>query len=117
MNAHTPYSGTDTDLPLQVREYSIYPLAEAAGFGVAVFIAIFLTTYFIYHHALNAQKGEIKQGLVRTGAVLASFIDGDLQKQFTSRDQESTDLYNTALEPLKKHWSRIPALHLFIQRF
>ncbi len=95
---------------LCATEYSIYPLAEALFFGVVVFLAIFLTTYFIYHHALNAQKGEIKQGLVRTGAVLAAFVDGDMQKLFVSRDQETSDLYKSALIPFRKTLDADPSI-------
>lgn len=94
----------------QVAEYRIYPLAEAISIGVAVFAAIMLTTYFIYHHALAAQKGEIREGLVRTGAVLAAFIDGDLHKTFTSREQESGEDYKRALLPFESTLEADPSI-------
>jgi len=82
-------------------KYRFYPLAEAIIIGVVSFCAIFLTTYFIYVHTLNAQKGEIREGLLRTAAVCASFIDGDSHREFISRDQENSAAYFKALQPLK----------------
>ena len=82
-------------------KYWFYPLTEAIIIGVVSFCAIFLTTYFIYFHTLNAQKGEIREGLLRTGAVCASFVDGDGHSQFISQDQEQTAAYARALQPLK----------------
>lgn len=83
-------------------EYPFHPLTEGIVIGILVFFAIFITTYFIYYHTLNAQKGEIREGLLRTGSVLASFIDGDTHKKFISRDQEQSPLYEQALLPFKK---------------
>jgi hypothetical protein len=82
-------------------KYQFYPLTEAIIIGVVSFCAIFLTTYFIYVQTLNAQKGEIREGLLRTGAVCAAFVDGDGHGQFISQDQEQTAAYTRALQPLK----------------
>ncbi|NTW69902.1 MAG: chemotaxis protein [Chlorobiaceae bacterium] len=91
-----------TDKPEWVHvEYRFYPLAEAVLIGVVSFCAIFITTWFIYFHTLNAQKGEIREGLLRAGAVGALFVDGDLHSQFISRDQEQSEAYLKALKPLK----------------
>ncbi|NHQ61099.1 chemotaxis protein [Chlorobium sp. BLA1] len=90
-----------TDKPEWVNvEYRFYPLAEAVIIGVVAFCAIFITTWFIYYHTLNAQKGEIREGLLRSGAIGALFVDGDLHSQFISRDQEQSEPYLKALEPL-----------------
>jgi len=86
----------------ETAEYRIHPLAEAIVIGAVVFLAIFSTTYFIYRHALEAQKGEIREGLVRTGKVLAAYIDGDGHRTFQSRDQETTEAYAQALRPLEQ---------------
>lgn len=94
----------------QAAEYKIYPLAEALFIGLAIFIAIFLTTFFIYVHALDAKKGEIREGLTRTGAVLAEFIDGDLHKTITSRASEDTEAYRKALIPLEKALNADPSI-------
>ena len=83
-------------------KYRFYPLTEAIVVGVASFCAISLTTYFIYVHTLNAQKGEIREGLLRTASVCASLVDGDSHSQFISRDQENSAAYFNALQPLKK---------------
>ena len=81
-------------------KYRFYPLTEAVIIGIASFVVIFITTYFIYHHTLNAQKGEIREGLLRTGSVVASFVDGDLHRQFISQDQEQSSEYKIAMKPL-----------------
>ena len=81
-------------------EYRFYPIAEAILIGLSVFFAILVTTYFIYFHALNAQKGEIREGLLRAGAVGASFVDGEAHRQFISRDQEQSAAYKKAIQPL-----------------
>jgi hypothetical protein len=86
----------------QVREYTFRPLTEAIVVGIAFFLAIFVTTFFIYHHALEAQKGEIREGLVRTGEVLANFIDADQHNSFRSPDQKTSAAYLKAVEPLRK---------------
>ena len=86
---------------LKGKEYRIFPLFEALFIGFSVFFAIFFTTYFIYHHALNAQKGEIKEGLLRTAQVVATFIDGDQHKLFTDANQEQTDSYKTSIRPFE----------------
>ena len=91
-------------------KYRFYPLTEAIVIGVVSFCAIFLTTYFIYVHTLNAQKGEIREGLQRTASVCASFIDGDSHRQFISRNQENSAAYFNALQPLKKTLQADPTI-------
>ncbi|WP_076790555.1 cache domain-containing protein [Chlorobium sp. KB01] len=83
-------------------EYRFYPLAEAIVIGVVAFCAIFITTWFIYYHTLNAQKGEIREGLLRSGSIGALFVNGDIHRQFTVRNQEESEAYIKALEPLRK---------------
>lgn len=94
----------------EAAEYRIYPLAEAIFIGVAIFTAIALTTFFIYVHALNAKTGEIREGLARTGAVLAELIDGDLHRTFTSRADEDTEAYRQALVLFEKALEAAPTI-------
>jgi len=91
----------DQDL-LETKEYRFYPLTEAILIGLFFFCAIFLATYFIYHHAIEAQKQEIREGLVRTGEVLTRFVDADLHQTFTEQSQKSSNEYRQAIEPLRK---------------
>lgn len=92
----------NADNPEWVKvEYRFYPLTEAILISVVVFFAIFITTYFIYFHTLNAQKGEIREGLLRTASVGALFVDGDAHRQFISPDQEKSAEYAKAILPLK----------------
>ena len=83
------------------KNYRIYPLYEAIFIGFSVFFAIFITTYFIYHYSLNAQKGEIKEGLLRTARIVAAFIDEDQHKNFVDRSQEQLPEYINAIKPLE----------------
>ncbi len=84
------------------KEYKIHPLAEALFIGICVFFAITFTTYFIYFHALNAQKGEIREGLMRTAQVVATYIDGDTHKTFKDRSQEQGEAYKRAIAPFER---------------
>jgi hypothetical protein len=86
----------------QGKKYRFNPLAEALVIGVSMLIAILSTTYFIYQHAVDAQKGEFQDGLLLVANQISKYVDGDLHSSFVSRDQESTDNYLRALEPLKK---------------
>lgn len=87
--------------PVLWKSYRIYPLFEAVFIGLSVFLAIFITTYFIYHYSLNAQKGEIKEGLLRTARIVATFVDKDQHKNFLSPEQEQQSEYINAIKPLE----------------
>ena len=86
---------------LQWKDYRIYPLYEAVFIGLGVFLAIFITTYFIYYYSLNAQKGEIKEGLLRTAKIVAAFIDKNQHRKFVNPSQEKLLAYKLALKPLE----------------
>ncbi|NTU54163.1 MAG: chemotaxis protein [Chlorobiaceae bacterium] len=83
-----------------VPSYGFRPFLEALVIGIAVFAAISLTTTFIYKYTLDALKGEIREGLARTASVIAPSINGDLHRQFHSREQETSPEYARALVPL-----------------
>lgn len=85
-----------------VRTYRFYPLREGITVGFCIFLVFFLLIYFIYHHARAAQTGEIREGLLRTARVVATLIDGDRHRQFTSREQEESKAYKDALAPLAR---------------
>lgn len=87
--------------PVLWKNYRIYPLYEAIFIGLGVFFAIFITTYFIYHYSLNAQKGEIKEGLLRTARIVAAFIDDEKHRNFVSPRQETLLEYELAIRPLE----------------
>jgi len=94
---------SDSEVPEWVSvQYLFYPFLEAIIISFSCFAAILITTYFIYHHALNGKKAEIQEGLLRTAQVAATFVDGDSHSQFTSPEQEDSDAYNKALKPLQK---------------
>ena len=82
------------------KSYKIYPLTEAILSGSFVFFAIFVTTFFIYQYALDAQKGEIKEGLLRTAKVVSAFIDPKVH-QTLSEGEESTNAYLEQIRPLE----------------
>jgi hypothetical protein len=84
------------------ERYRVRPLLEAALVMVAVLLATFSTIYFIYAHALEAQKGEIRQGLLRTANIIATQIDPALHRTFTSPEHESSPEYIAAEDALLK---------------
>lgn len=92
---------TETD-ELKACDYRFRPLSEALVIGLVFFAAIFVTTFFIYHHALEAQKGEIREGLLRTGHVLAGFIDADQHADFRFAEQKTSEAYQQAVKPLRR---------------
>lgn len=79
--------------------YRFYPLVEASVIGLVTFVAIFLTSYFIFYYSLEAQKDEIREGLVRTAQALITTIDAKLHQTFTHKEQENTEAYQRAIEP------------------
>lgn len=95
---------------LEAAEYRFRPLTEAIVIGLVFFVAIFITTFFIYHHAIEAQKGEIREGLLRTGSVLVSFIDGDRHADFRSPEQKDSAAYQEAVMPLKRAIEADPSI-------
>jgi len=81
------------------ENYRFYPLTEALLIGSVIFIAIFLTSYFIFYHALEAQKDEIREGLVRTAQAMTTTIDPQLHRTFIHKEQEETEAYQNAIKP------------------
>lgn len=84
------------------KDYNIKPLREALLVGFVVFSVTMLTTYFILYHALNAEKAEISEGMLRQAKIVATLIDGEQHKTFTDPSQESSPEYQQAIEPLKR---------------
>lgn len=85
---------------LKPVSYRIRPLREAVAVGVVVFLAIFFTTYFIYVRAIEAQKSEIQQSLLRTASVVRTLIDLEQHRQFKAAEDEFTPAYQQAIAPL-----------------
>ncbi|BAP54544.1 hypothetical protein THII_0247 [Thioploca ingrica] len=81
------------------ENYRFYPLTEALFIGSVTFIAIFLTSYFIFYHALEAQKDEIREGLVRAAQAMTTTIDPQLHRTFIHKEQEETKAYQNAIKP------------------
>lgn len=74
-------------------EYRIRPLLEAVFTFVAVMVAVATTVYFIYARALDAQKAEIREGVLRTARMVASQIDPVLHQSFTRPEDEESEAY------------------------
>lgn len=90
------------DLEHKVQSYRIYPVAEGIVAGMIIFLAVLVSSYFIYLRGFEAQKGEIREGILRTAGVIATMIDGDKHKTFLSSAQENDPDYQQALDPLRK---------------
>ena len=82
------------------KSYRIYPLTEGILIGLFVFFAIFMTTFFIYQYSLDAQKGEIKEGLLRTAKVVGAFINADVHQNLIV-GQETSNNYLQQIKPLE----------------
>jgi signal transduction histidine kinase len=86
---------------LKVTSFRIFPVLEGGGVGLFALIAITVSAYFIYARALDALRGEIKEGLLRNVAAAATTIDGDLHRTFVSKSQKNDPQYVEFLRKLE----------------
>ena len=94
-----------TDLPTPVAPRSrrrLSPLASGVVTGLAVLAAAVVSGASLYVQSEAALREEMRGNLMRTAAVSAVLIDGDLHRTFSSPAQESTQAYRRALEPLRR---------------
>lgn len=84
----------------EAADYTFHPLREALAIGLIVFVSSILVSVFIHYRALDAQKGEFRDGLIRMANVICTLIDPELHKTFVHRDQEQSPKYLQAIAPL-----------------
>ncbi|MCG8578155.1 MAG: hypothetical protein MI810_24970 [Flavobacteriales bacterium] len=82
--------------------HTIHEIREGLIGGLVVFLILELLTLFIYINAINAQKGEIFEGLFRTTKVIRTLIDPQKHMALDSPVQEDFPIYLSQIEPLKK---------------
>lgn len=82
-------------------DYRTRPLTEAIAVSLVAFLAILLTTLFIYQRAVEAQNAEIRQGLVRLAKVVRTTIDVEAHKSFTDPAQQDSEEYRRANQPFE----------------
>ncbi len=87
---------------LHYKDYHFYPKTEALVIGISTWVVISLTTFFIYYYSLEAQKGEIREGLLRTAQVISTLVDTNVHNAFFDKSQETGRLYQTEVAKLKK---------------
>jgi len=75
---------------IQVKEYKSRPLIEALSAGAFVFLIVFINSYFIHHWAMEAQKGEIREGISRTADVIATTINIGRHDTYRNVEQMKT---------------------------
>jgi len=90
------------DKEYESPDYRFHPFKEALIIGITIFSTVFLVSYFIYVHALNAQKGEIREGLVRTAQAVSLMLDVETHKTFTDSSQEQSQAYIDFIKPLER---------------
>ncbi|WP_422359217.1 hypothetical protein [Reichenbachiella sp.] len=81
-------------------DHKVHEKREGLFAGLAVFIILEFLTYFIYLNAINAQKGEILEGLYRTAYVIRTLIDEKQHQLLDCVDQEEFPIYLDQIEPL-----------------
>ncbi len=84
----------------QPHDYRVRPLLEAISIALMILIASFSTIYFIYDRALEAQKAEIRQGLLRSAKMAASLVDANAHQSFIAPDMQHSAAFQAALKPL-----------------
>ena len=78
----------------------IYAIREGVIAGLVVLFILEFLTYFIYLNAINAQKGEIFEGLLRTTRVIRTLIDVDHHSKLSDPAQEDSTIYQAQIAPL-----------------
>lgn len=73
--------------------YRIRPASEGAVVFIGLILATFTTVFFIYERALEAQKQEIRQGLLRTARILSTLVDAQVHRSFVDAKQETSDAF------------------------
>ncbi len=104
-------------VPGNIRKYYINPVTEGLVLASLALFLTAVTSYFIYHHALNAIKAEIRDGLLRTASGIAACLDGDLIASFDSPDKKDLPEYLATVSLLQK--ARLATKHctyLYINR-
>ena len=79
----------------------ISPKSEGFIAFIGVLLILEFVTYFIYHNALLAQKGEIFEGLYRTSRVVKTLIDKEKHNLINRAEQEQTNIYKELIKPLE----------------
>ncbi len=77
-------------------------LRKAAGIAAAIFLTSLVSLLVIYRIGASALRQEVTGSLVQTALTAAAFVDGDLHRTFVDPEQEHTDAYHRAVEPLLK---------------
>lgn len=78
-----------------------FPKIEGIIIGTGILIVLELVIHFIYINALEAQKGEIFEGLHRTGMVISTLLDEEKHQLLIKSEQEDSLVYLEQLAPLK----------------
>jgi diguanylate cyclase (GGDEF)-like protein/PAS domain S-box-containing protein len=88
----------------RIFAWSVRLKPATVGFlvGLSVAITVVVVALTLYKVSVDAIHDDIRADLTRIAEVAASNIDGDLHRTFTSRDQEKTAAYQTAIAPLRK---------------
>jgi uncharacterized protein YukE len=71
-----------------VGNYKMFPWLEGIVVALVVTLAICTTAYFIYARSLDAVEAEIKEGLQRTAAAVATQLDGDAHRKYNAKIQK-----------------------------
>ena len=85
-----------------VHRYRFNPIVEGIVVAFVSLVSLQTVIYFLYFHSRQAQIGEIKDGLVRTVAVISSSLDIEGHKQLKNSNQQGTPLYKELLIPLER---------------
>jgi len=67
-----------------------------------MFITALVSGSILHWLAVDALGSAVRSDLIRTASAASTVIDGDLHRQFTSPDQESSELYKKAIQPLER---------------
>lgn len=86
----------------EAKRPRIHPVFAGLAVALVVFMVAAVSQYVIYRRAADLLEDVVQGNLKRLARVAASYVDPKLHQTFHSRDQETTDAYRRALEPLRR---------------
>ncbi|MBI4399012.1 MAG: diguanylate cyclase [Candidatus Omnitrophica bacterium] len=84
-----------------LKNARIHPLRDAILTFMILFSVVLLGTGLLYYKSQVTYKQLIHQNILRIAKAAASLVDGDVHKTFTTPEQENTEAYKRAIQPLR----------------
>jgi len=88
----------------------VRPIAEAVFVGLVVLVTSWSGIWFLGYQSLSAQKGTIREHMLRMVNAAAGLVDGDLHGKLADPSQQGGEDYERALAPLVAFHRGVPEI-------